>query len=45
MAEIKRVCAWCGKIMGYKQGSAVIYDGVTVDKTHGICEECERDVR
>ena len=33
--QLRIVCAWCGKTMGYKDGQ-----GVTGD-THSICPECE----
>jgi hypothetical protein len=29
---LKIVCAWCGKVMGYKEGG----DGIT----HGMCADC-----
>lgn len=32
---MKRVCAWCGKVLGYRKG------GVKGDVTHGICKACE----
>ena len=31
---MKRVCAWCGKVLGYKKG------GKKGDVTHGMCGEC-----
>lgn len=31
---MKRVCAWCGKTLGYKKG------GNKGDVTHGICRKC-----
>ncbi|GAJ04496.1 unnamed protein product [marine sediment metagenome] len=32
---MKRVCAWCGKVLGDKKG------GAKGDITHGICKACE----
>ena len=32
-----RVCAWCGKDMGYRKG------GKQSDVTHGICDDCLRE--
>jgi hypothetical protein len=43
--QIKRICAWCGDVMGYKPGNAVVYKGVKIDMTHGICEACEAEVK
>jgi len=34
---IKRVCSWCGKVMGEKEGEEG--DG---EITHGICGECKK---
>lgn len=31
---MRRMCAWCGKTMGYKKG------GNKGDITHGICKVC-----
>ena len=33
---MKCICAWCGAEKGEKPGEGI---------THGICEECERDLR
>jgi len=33
---MKRVCAWCGKTLGYRKG------GKVGDITHGICKSCVR---
>jgi hypothetical protein len=33
--RIRRVCAWCGKLMGYKRATQP-------GDTHGICKECEK---
>ena len=33
---MKRVCAWCNKEMGYKEG-----DGIPEQITHGICQTCK----
>jgi len=33
---MKRVCAWCGECMGYKEG-----DGIPEQITHGICQTCK----
>jgi hypothetical protein len=44
MPEIKRICAWCGKVMGTKPGNAIVFNGGRVDETHGICEACQEIV-
>ncbi|KKM93056.1 hypothetical protein LCGC14_1212320 [marine sediment metagenome] len=31
-----RICAWCGKFLGYKPGKGT---------THGICPPCAQNVR
>jgi hypothetical protein len=31
---MKRVCAWCGKVIGYRK------EGVKGGVTHGICRSC-----
>ena len=33
---MKRVCGWCGKPMGEKEG------GTPEDITHGICKKCRK---
>ena len=34
-AKMKRICAWCGKVMGEKDA-----EGLEGEDTHGICDEC-----
>lgn len=34
---LQRVCAWCGKTMGWKPGGPGI--------THGICQDCQHQLR
>jgi len=40
MAKVKRVCAWCGKLLGYKSGFPK-----GSPPTHGICPECRQKLR
>ncbi len=35
---MKRVCAWCKKVMGYRKG------GKKGDVTHGMCRKCYNKV-
>lgn len=37
---MKRVCSWCKKDMGYKEGN-----GIPNQITQGICEECVEKIR
>ncbi|GAI60331.1 unnamed protein product [marine sediment metagenome] len=32
---MERVCAWCGKVLGYRKG------GAKGDITHGMCKACK----
>ena len=36
---MKRICAWCGKSLGYRNG------GAKGDITHGICKTCLKEVK
>lgn len=38
MALVERVCAWCGRSMGWKEAAGD-------RETHGICEECAKEFR
>ncbi len=41
MAKVKRICAWCNKLLGYKEVEGY---GVGKGDTHGICDECKEKV-